>query len=164
VPAERLLADVVEAEAMAAPPEEVLLAWDAPPGLAIRCDYEQMHRVLTNLVRNARQAIQAQARLTGEPGEVRITAAEAADAWCLRIRDTGPGLPERAKEHLFSPFRGTARKGGTGLGLAIAAELVRGHGGRLELERSDAEGTVFRIELPRDIGEASAPQTSADAA
>jgi signal transduction histidine kinase len=62
--------------------------------------------------------------------------------------DTGPGPAEKAREHLFTAFQGGARKGGVGLGLAIAAELVRGHGGRLELCRSDAEGTEFRIRLP----------------
>jgi signal transduction histidine kinase len=58
-------------------------------------------------------------------------------------------LPPKAREHLFEAFQGGARKGGTGLGLAIAAELVRGHGGRLELARSDAEGTEFLIHLPK---------------
>jgi signal transduction histidine kinase len=162
VPVGRLLGEVVEAEAMAAPPEEVRLSWEAPPSLVIRCDFEQMHRVLTNLVRNARQAIQSQARLTGTPGEVRLTADEDAEAWCLRVTDTGPGLPGRAREHLFSPFRGTSRKGGTGLGLAIAAELVRGHGGTLELERTDGNGTVFRIRLPREVGQVARPGRTAE--
>jgi hypothetical protein len=63
--------------------------------------------------------------------------------WWIRVGDTGPGLPQKAREHLFAAFQGGARKGGIGLGLAIAAELVRGHGGRLELARSDAEGTEF---------------------
>ena len=57
--------------------------------------------------------------------------------------------PDKAREHLFEAFQGGARKGGTGLGLAISAELVRGHGGRLELARSDAEGTEFLIHLPK---------------
>ena len=85
-----------------------------------------MHRVLTNLVRNARQAIEA----TGRPGTIEVGAGEEDDGWWIRVGDTGPGLPERAKEHLFQPFQGGIRTGGTGLGLAIAAELVRGHGGR----------------------------------
>ena len=75
--------------------------------------------------------------------------------WWIRVGDTGPGLPERAREHLFEAFQGGARKGGTGLGLAIAAELIRGHGGRLELARTDADGTEFLIHLPKTIGSAA---------
>ena len=65
------------------------------------------------------------------------------------MTDTGPGLPPRAREHLFQAFQGGATKGGSGLGLAIAAEIVRGHGGRLELRRSDERGTEFAIRLPK---------------
>jgi signal transduction histidine kinase len=65
------------------------------------------------------------------------------------VGDTGPGLPDKARDHLFTAFQGNARKGGFGLGLAIAAELVRGHGGRLDLHRSDEDGTEFIILLPK---------------
>jgi signal transduction histidine kinase len=61
--------------------------------------------------------------------------------------DTGPGLPAKAREHLFEAFRSSARSGGTGLGLVIAAELVRAHGGEIKL----VEGTIgatFRITIP----------------
>ena len=57
--------------------------------------------------------------------------------------------------NLFKPFQGGVRRGGTGLGLAIAAELVKGHGGRLELVRTSAEGTEFRIFLPVQKAEAA---------
>jgi len=96
-------------------------------------------------VRNARQAIEA----TGKPGTIEIGAGEDDNAWWIRVGDTGPGLPEKARDHLFTPFQGGARKGGFGLGLAIAAELARGHGGRLELHRSDEDGTEFMIRLPK---------------
>lgn len=120
---------------------------DVPPGLTIRGDAEQLHRVLDNLVRNARQAIEA----TGKPGTVEISGGEDDSDWWIRVGDTGPGLPARAREHLFTAFQGGTRKGGSGLGLAIAAELVRGHGGVLELARSDAEGTEFVVRLPRKL-------------
>lgn len=118
---------------------------DCAAGLTIWADREQLFRVLSNLIRNARQAIEA----TGAPGTIEISAGEEAAEWWIRVGDTGPGLPPKAREHLFAAFQGGARKGGTGLGLAIAAELVRGHGGRLELVRTDSEGTEFAIHLPR---------------
>ena len=103
-----------------------------------------MFRVIANLVRNARQAIIG----TGQPGEISVSAGASDDSWCINVTDTGPGLPPKAKEHLFQPFQGGARKGGSGLGLAISEELVRGHGGCLDLLKSDEEGTAFRIRLP----------------
>jgi len=143
-----LVNEVVESEAMAAgddPKAEFLL--DIPASLSLRADPEQLFRVLANLVRNARQAIEA----TAEPGAVEIAAAAQEDAVVIRVIDTGPGLPPRARENLFAAFQGGARKGGIGLGLVIAAELVRGHGGKLELARSDENGTEFRIVLPQRI-------------
>ena len=65
------------------------------------------------------------------------------------FEESVPGLPEKAQENLFRAFQGAARKGGSGLGLAISAELVRGHGGRLELQGTGAKGTSFLIVLPK---------------
>jgi signal transduction histidine kinase len=140
-----LVSDVIEAERLAIGTQPVRLVNDVPAELTLVADPEQLHRVIGNITRNARQAILRSA----QPGEVTISAAETAQEWVIRIRDTGPGLPEKARTHLFEPFRGGASTGGTGLGLSIAAELVRGHGGTLTLETSDASGTVFRITLPR---------------
>ena len=56
-----------------------------------------------------------------------------------------------ARENLFQAFAGGTRKDGTGLGLAIAAELVAGHGGRLELRRTGPEGSVFGFDLPKSL-------------
>ena len=66
----------------------------------------------------------------------------------LTVADDGPGLPPRARDHLFQPFAGSARAGGTGLGLAIAREIIAAHRGELKLVSSTAQGTVFRLELP----------------
>ena len=103
--------------------------------------------MLSNLARNARQAIEA----TRKPGTNEIGAGETDAEWWIRIGDTGPGLPKKARDHLFEPFSGGSRKGGTGLGLAIAADLLRNHGGRLELLRSDEEGSEFMLHLPREL-------------
>ncbi|MBE3640233.1 sensor histidine kinase [Mangrovicoccus algicola] len=140
-----LVEDVLEGERLAAEGHLCDLRAEVPPGLMLRCDPEQMYRVIGNLVRNARQAIIA----TGAAGAVTVRAAETEEAWFLSVEDTGPGLPAKARDNLFTPFQGGARKGGAGLGLAIASELVRGHGGRLDLTRSDDRGTVFTIRLPK---------------
>ncbi|MEP3329289.1 HAMP domain-containing sensor histidine kinase [Sedimentitalea sp.] len=140
--------DVVEGERLAEDSKAVSFDTQVMPLLTIRADKEQLYRVMLNLVRNARQAIAA----TGKPGTVSIAADEDDDAWLITVTDTGPGLPPRAVEHLFTPFQGGARKGGSGLGLAISAELVRGHGGKLTLKESGTQGTVFEICLPKGDG------------
>lgn len=139
--------DVVDGERLAAGEADISFAEDIPGGMTLRADAEQLYRVLLNLVRNARQAIMA----TGKPGEIAIQARESDAEWVITVRDTGPGLPPRALEHLYQPFQGGARKGGIGLGLAIAAELVRGHGGRLELVQTGSGGTEFELHLPKTV-------------
>ena len=140
-----LVEELLESERLACAPDcttEFLL--DVPATLSVRADGEQLFRVLSNLVRNARQAIEA----TGRPGSIEVSARDDDDGTVIRVIDTGPGLPQRARDNLFAAFQGGARKGGIGLGLVIAAELVRGHGGVLDLVRSDAEGTEVRLWLP----------------
>lgn len=144
VPLAELVSDVVESERLATGDYDLSYSEDVPATLHIRADGEQLYRVLSNLVRNARQAIMA----TGTPGEINICAEEGEDVWLICITDTGPGLPPKAQEHLFKAFQGGARKGGSGLGLAISAELIRGHGGTLALVSTGPEGSVFEIRLP----------------
>ena len=100
-----LVEDVVESETLACAASGVEFVTDLPAGLVLRADREQLHRVLTNLVRNARQAIEA----TATPGTIEIAAGDEPAGWWIRIGDTGPGLPERAREHLFQAFQGFDR-------------------------------------------------------
>lgn len=118
-----------------------------PADFEVDADSEQLFRVLNNLCRNAVQAMVAD-----QDAAVvrRLTVAAAREGGVARItvEDTGPGLPAVARENLFTAFRGAARSGGTGLGLAIAHELVRAHGGTIELTESRGGRTVFTITIP----------------
>ena len=85
------------------------------PGLEIDADADQLFRVLTNLCRNAVQAMQTDTdkrrrQAADDRREREGTVSE------ITIDDTGPGLPKQARENLFAAFRGSARSGGTGLG------------------------------------------------
>jgi signal transduction histidine kinase len=113
----------------------------------VDADAEQMFRVLANLARNAIQAMAADA---GDSVVKRLTvSAEREGSVCrILVEDTGPGLPLLARENLFAAFRGSARSGGTGLGLAIAHELVRAHGGTIDLVESRGGRTLFAITIP----------------
>ncbi len=145
---EDLVADVLDSERLAVGDHDLSLSENIPPLFSLRADPEQLFRVVSNLVRNARQAIIA----NGAAGEINVSAYEDEENWWIEVADTGPGLPKKAQEHLFTPFQGGVSKGGTGLGLAIASELIRGHGGALELDRTGPTGTVFSIRLPKGDG------------
>ncbi|MET0272959.1 MAG: HAMP domain-containing sensor histidine kinase [Phenylobacterium sp.] len=113
----------------------------------VMADPDQFHRILVNLMRNARQAIELQDGRR-EPGRIIISLAQTDADSRVRIADNGPGLPERARERIFQPFAGSSRPDGAGLGLAIARELAQGHGGDLVLVESSAQGAVFELRLP----------------
>ncbi len=112
----------------------------------VMADPDQLHRILSNLMRNARQALEQ--NTPGAGGEVRVSFVQEPAQAVLAIRDNGPGIPERAQERLFQPFAGSSRPGGAGLGLAIARELAQAHGGDLVLAATGPEGTTFELRLP----------------
>lgn len=117
------------------------------PRFEIDADPEQLFRILTNLCRNAVQAMTAD-RQTATVDRLSVSAEREGSVSRIFIADTGPGLPRKARDNLFAAFRGSARSGGTGLGLAIAHELVRAHGGALELVESIGGRTVFAMTIP----------------
>ncbi len=128
-------------------PREGKIAWvlDMEDQLLVDADHEHLFRILSNLVRNAVQAIEQQG--DGKDGEIRVKGWRDGRKVFIEVSDNGPGVPQKARANIFRAFQVSTRKGGTGLGLAIAAELVAVHGGRLELlDRVD--GATFLIELP----------------
>ena len=108
---------------------------------------DQLFRVLVNLGRNAEIAMRDQAE-KGQAGMISVTAWRQSSTLHIEVTDTGPGIPMRAQEHLFEAFAGSTEPGGTGLGLAIAHEIMRAHGGDIELDRTGEDGTTFRLSLP----------------
>jgi len=122
---------------------------------SVLADPDQLHRMLANLLRNAREAIEHQEGRKSR-GRVKVSVAYPDGSTVIRIADNGPGVPERARERLFQPFAGSGRPDGAGLGLAIARELAQGHGGDLSLAESGPKGAVFEIRLPGAPGAAAA--------
>lgn len=109
-------------------------------GLSVTADPMQLHRLLTNLVLNAVEAM---------PGGGSITIdAEARDATVsIEVRDTGVGMPPEVLRHAFDPLFSTKSKG-TGLGLASAASIAAAHGGTITCDSVPGRGSTFRIVLP----------------
>jgi signal transduction histidine kinase len=127
-------------------PRDGAINWtiDMDDALRVDVDRDQLFRVLNNLTRNALQAIEQQ---DGAGGHIKIAALRDGKRVTIEVSDNGPGVPERARAHLFQAFQGSARKGGTGLGLAVAQELLNAHGGSIRL-RDTAKGATFELEIP----------------
>jgi signal transduction histidine kinase len=116
-------------------------------GVEVDADPDQLFRVLLNLARNSLQVLETRGPNDPARDQIRIAGRREGAVVVIEVSDTGPGFPDKARAHLFEAFSGSTRSGGTGLGLAIAAELVRAHGGEINL----VEGTIgatFRISIP----------------
>jgi two-component system, NtrC family, nitrogen regulation sensor histidine kinase NtrY len=115
---------------------------DRPMPLMV--DPELLHRALSNLVLNAKDAMP-------DGGTVTISARPKGEVVELRVTDTGQGLKPEECERLFTPYY-TTKEHGTGLGLAIVQSVVADHAGTIAVESRDGHGATFVITLPRAEG------------
>ena len=116
-------------------------------GLTVEADHDQLFRVLVNVARNAMQALEARGAHDPARDQIRITGRREGSVVVIEVSDTGPGVSDKARAHMFQAFQGSTRAGGAGLGLAIAAELVRAHGGEIRLVPGTI-GATFSIAIP----------------
>ena len=111
----------------------------------IKGNADELKSVFLNLINNAIQAIDGD-------GTVAISADLLVDerAICVRVCDTGPGIPEAIRDKIFQPFFTTKaqNKGGTGLGLAIVKRAIDAHSGRIEVSAGPRGGACFDIVIP----------------
>jgi putative PEP-CTERM system histidine kinase len=107
----------------------------------VRIDSDQIQKVLTNLVLNARDAV-------GDGGQIRV-ATKRSNGWAiLQVSDNGCGIsPEFLGQSLFRPFQ-TTKKKGIGIGMYQTKMIVEAHSGRIEVESEVGKGTTFRVLLP----------------
>ena len=115
--------------------------------LLINADSEQMQQVFWNLARNALQAMP-----DGGTLRARI-ATNSNNRLQITFADTGRGMSPEQVERLFEPFSSTT--GGTGLGLSIVYQIIRDHGGTINVRSREGQGTTITIELPGETGEAT---------
>jgi signal transduction histidine kinase len=143
------LAPAVEAAAEDAGlgPEGVRLDSAIDPAARVSADPDQLHRILVNLMRNGREAIQSDPG-AGRIGAIAVSLTQADETSRIRIADNGPGVPQRVQARLFLPFSGSGRPDGAGLGLAIARELAQAHGGDVTLTETGPMGSTFELRLP----------------
>lgn len=117
---------------------------DLQPVTPIRGNRGQLGQVFLNLIMNAAQAIPP-----GTDGRITVRLFSRAGEVAVQVEDNGAGIPEDQQARIFEPFVTTKRAGeGTGLGLAIVDDIVRRHGGRVELRSKVGEGSTFTVWLP----------------
>lgn len=139
--------------------DRIELVWNPGPELWLaRVDPTQLKQMVTNLVINARDAIQGPGRIELETRNA-VLAAGDGGAWdgaepgeyvAVQVRDSGCGMAPELVPHIFEPFFTTKSQGkGTGLGLALVHSIVKQHHGALQVESAPDRGSTFRILLPR---------------
>jgi len=115
-------------------------------------DPKKLERALYNLLLNSCEAVAAKA------GNIEVELREVADGVEVRVRDNGRGIPESIRGKLFEPFVSYGKENGTGLGLTVVQKIVQDHGGDVTVEKTSAEGTVFRLLLPLTSSSESTPE------
>ena len=115
-----------------------------PNAPMVHADADQLQQVFLNLLLNARDAMPSGGELT-----VRTRYNAFSDEVATEIRDSGVGIAPEHRAHIFDPFYTTKPAGsGTGLGLAVCYGIITAHGGRIEIEPNNGQGTCVRVTIP----------------
>jgi two-component system sensor kinase FixL len=109
----------------------------------VRTDKVQTQQVMTNLMRNAMEAMRGSAMR-----ELTVRAFPEGDFVVVEVSDTGPGIADEIAGQLFKPFV-TTKSGGMGIGLSISRRIIEAHGGTISVSRNQRGGATFRFTLPK---------------
>jgi signal transduction histidine kinase len=152
----------------------VSIKTEIEPGLPlIPLVAQDIGRVLLNLFNNAFYAVNERKKAEGDgyepevlvqvgwavgasntanPAVAGLRFAQPPTTIQISVQDNGPGIPESIKEKIFQPFFTTKPTGqGTGLGLSLSYDIIKAHGGTLEVSSAEGEGTIFTVRLPVQI-------------
>jgi signal transduction histidine kinase len=122
------------------------LAWECAENVTIEADQDLMRRVILNLLDNA-------LKHASPGGRTQIEVGQMENGVCLKVRDSGQGIPVHLREAIFQKFfclneEGARNYSNNGLGLAFCQVVVQAHGGRIWVEDSQPHGSVFIFEIP----------------
>lgn len=150
IPADLIVAEAVERVRAGEVERHVDIRTSVPSGLQIVCDRRQLTSALYNLLENAVKYSEP-----ADAVEVRVRKAE--DEIVIAVEDSGIGIPRKEIDRIFERFyrvdRARSRAtGGTGLGLAIVRHVVQNHGGRIDVDSTPGEGSIFTLTLPAKGG------------
>ncbi len=124
----------------------------------VKADETHINSIFSNLILNARDALEEQGAEGREQGaerkKISVTVEgkknETGSFFVITVTDNGPGIPEDKLSEIFEPFYSTKPTTGTGLGLGVVRRLVQLYGGTIEVESKIGEGTLFRVTLSRN--------------
>ncbi|NTV63058.1 MAG: hybrid sensor histidine kinase/response regulator [Oscillochloris sp.] len=138
---------VIEIMRYQAESKQIRLCLDLPVGEPqVLADWSKLSQVVTNLIGNA-------IKFTPPGGQILVNLQSSGNSVCLRVHDSGLGIPAEELPHIFEKFHrahssGTANERGSGLGLAIVQQLVGLHGGMIEVSSQVGQGSIFTVRLP----------------
>ncbi|WP_103665450.1 ATP-binding protein [Gracilimonas amylolytica] len=141
-----LLEDVIHSQKFIADKKKVDLTADVMNGYDVKADYNALSLVIRNLISNA-------IKFT-EPGDtIRVSSEESSDHVIIKVKDTGIGIPEDARDKIFENTnwtrKGTQNEKGSGLGLSLSKDFVERMHGKISFESEVGEGTTFMVEIPK---------------
>ena len=116
---------------------------NSPSPVVMTIDADQIEDAILNLISNAIEAIEAEGKISIQFDEITHT-----DEVVIQIKDDGKGISSENLRRIFSPFF-TTSENGTGLGLPAVQRIARAHGGRVEVESTVGQGSIFTLRLPR---------------
>ena len=134
--------------------------------VSLDCDRRQVGQVLTNILKNAAEAIEGRDEQAGHelpPGEISLKLTEEGSIVRILVQDNGRGLPQEGRDRLTEPYM-TTRSKGTGLGLAIVKKIMEDHGGEIVLEDREGGGARVSLVFRRDAKEIASARPQATAA
>lgn len=114
--------------------------------ITVNADEELFSQVLINLLKNAMEALEEQ-----DNGEISLTVQQPGNTTLIEITDNGPGIPHNLQEDIFIPFF-TTKNRGSGIGLSLSRQIIRMHGGELQVYSQPYTETRFTISLPSTTG------------
>ena len=143
---DEMLLETVQAAVVLASQKEVAIEVSELSEGPFQGDEDLLRQMVMNLLDNA-------VKYTPPRGRVEVSLSSQNGSYAIRVSDTGCGIPEAARSHIFERFyrveQVRSQAAGAGLGLAIARWIAEIHSGTLELEQSTPEGSVFKAILPR---------------
>jgi two-component system nitrogen regulation sensor histidine kinase NtrY len=155
--AAELLRQAVFAQRVADPDVAIDIIGLTPPAILV-CDGRIVGQALTNVIKNAREAIAARrtAAGSGEPGRIQAQLVVDSTKLDFVVEDNGVGLPAKGRDRLTEPYV-TTREKGTGLGLAIVKRILEDHGGELILtDAAEPPGARVVLSFPKSVSRAHA--------
>src|SRR3989344_3461962 len=146
IPLREVIEEAIQYSQPAAEKANILVMIEALIDVQIKGDANRLHEVMSNLLSNA-------IKYSSPQGKVFISMQILDDQVRVLVRDEGPGIPEEFRSKIFQRFARadsttTREKEGTGLGLSICKNIIEHHGGKIDFESKEGEGTTFYFDLP----------------